>query len=1035
MRWFPLVACLCLASPASAVPSASLQWNSCSDAAPRNLDYAGPGIVNQVVSLHGFAGRVKGVSFEIEVRGPAGFPDAWRFDAAGCNAGALEFNMGFGKTCPAVGSGALLGTAFLWKPDTQVGRVRMISSITTSPVLDSTNTYVLGRLAYDQGACAGTEAPMCFELLSASVLDENGNEVRLALGNGSVSWQDAGQRFVCHPTEFRGARIDQFMLSCLSDTIPQYIQLRSTGENDVRRSAMHLRILDHTGAVRFDAGDLFGPSLEGTPWPADGAWLCATRGFEQRTGIAADFRIPAVLDSLGGRIELYEPQAGVLIHGVDYGPGTPSGQSLTRQPDGSFVAAAPTPQTASGQVTPFVCPTIIIREFAQGCSDGGTHGQFIELEALDDAKFDHLMRLEFAGDASVGEINLFPSMPDGTPWPRGKKWLIGELGQSPTVGVPLDRDVRWMALTRVIKLYGPTGALLDSVNWSDGGAVPVLYYGHSAERQPDLSWSLQAAPTPTNFAGQSGAGTACWCPGPNCTDSTMSKIRIDEFATRCLNGETGSQYIVLRAMGPGQQFHTKSALRISDLALNDRQYIDPFVGIPDGTPWPEGQAYLLAATYPGYTFPVTPDQAIGTLDPAPGVIRFFDTRSGGPLVDTVRYGPGQEVAAPARGEAVHRRTDGTPFVDAIQTPENFAGQRTTIETCPCGVRTLDLDYFSPEVVAPLYDRFDTTVTTPLNVTRYEYDASQGFQAVHADGQSVARTGGLVGTVFTLSGPVPGQKVPLVASLHLTGNSSGTCTPFCSPGWGIAWLTVSGSQVSRLLGGPTDVTLSVPFTATVGEPWRVDTRLRAELTQLTDYGTVYNASFESRLAFAGIPPGMSITSCAGFRDDTPTAARPALVSSRRDDGAVHLEWSVSDVTPHVERSEDGVAWVSLGTPTRSSALWTYDDATALATTRYAYRLAWAGDASEPVWIEAGAPMLALRALGSPGTPTLEFTLPTPARVRIEMLDLRGRRVSSRDLGMQAMGAHRVATPGGMRAGVYWARLLVGDEVRQLKLVVL
>jgi len=1039
MRWLALLCLVGFAAPAGAAPFASVQWNSCSDAAPRNLDYAGPGTVNQVVLLHGFAGTVTGVSFEIEVRSPSGFPDAWRFDAAGCNAGAATFSLAaFGKSCPSVGSGFPVSANYTWDPATGQAHARLVGVISGPVTLDSTKTYVLGRVAYDQGACAGTGTPMCFELLSASVTDAGGNERPLALGNANLTWQDPQQQLACAPNRFRGAQVDEIFTSCLGDTVPQFVELRSTGDHDLYTSAMHLRVLGHDGGVRFDGGNLFGAALEGTSWPNGRAWLCATRGFELQVGLAADFRLPAVLDPLGGRIEVYEPNSGNPAHGVEYGPATanplpPPGEGLVRQANGSYAAAYPSPEKAAGTIRPFACPSIVIREVAQACTDGSRSGRFLELEALGDAIFDHGIRLQ-AGNA--GEVDLFPAMADGTPWPQGKKWLIA----STAVGVAVDRQTA-LDLGQVLKLFAPNGALLDSLNWGD---VPTLPWGYSVERQSDRSWRLNPAPTPTNFAGQSGAGTACYCPGPNCADSTMSRIRVDEFATRCLNGEAGSQYIVLRAMGPGQQFHTKASLRTSDVNLQNGKIVNPFENIAEGTPWPEGKAFLLAAPNFGYASSVAPDRTIDTiLDPGSGGIQLFDTRNGGTLVDIVRYGPGQPVRTPDRGESVRRAPDGTPFIAAAQTPQNFAGNQAAIDMCPCGIRLVDWNTFQPDMPAPLYVRFDTTVTATNGRTyasHYEYDASLGFQAASDSGMGFARSGGVVGTVFTLNGPIPGQEVTLTATLHVTGNSSGTCNPGCSRGTGTAALVVPGNQVSQSLGGPTDVTLSLPFTIKVGEPWRLDTRLRADVVSTVQPPEgPYIATFRSQLAILNVPPGMMVQSCAGFRSDGPTAARPALVASRREDGDIHLEWSASDAVsePRVERTEDGATWLALGTPARIGSLWTYDDPTAQTDVRYGYRLAWVGDASEPVWIEVGKPVLALRALtANPGrAPQLEFTLPAPARVRFELLDLRGRRVMVRDLGAQEAGAHRIEPAASLRAGVYWARLLVGDDEKRLKLIVL
>jgi hypothetical protein len=153
------------------------------------------------------------------------------------------------------------------------------------------------------------------------------------------------------------------------------------------------------------------------------------------------------------------------------------------------------------------------------------------------------------------------------------------------------------------------------------------------------------------------------------------------------------------------------------------------------------------------------------------------------------------------------------------------------------------------------------------------------------------------------------------------------------------------------------------------------------------------------------------------------------------------WSTDHdlVSASVERGESGDRWETLGAPTTSGGLARYDDGAVTAGRRYGYRLSWAEgqrrESTEIAWVDVPGEPLALRALDSPGTPTLEFTLPAAGRVRLEWLDLRGRRVALRDLGMADAGVHRVGAGPSLRPGVYWARLIVGNDIRQLKLVVL
>lgn len=91
--------------------------------------------------------------------------------------------------------------------------------------------------------------------------------------------------------------------------------------------------------------------------------------------------------------------------------------------------------------------------------------------------------------------------------------------------------------------------------------------------------------------------------------------------------------------------------------------------------------------------------------------------------------------------------------------------------------------------------------------------------------------------------------------------------------------------------------------------------------------------------------------------------------------------------------------------------------------------------------AGRPALALRIVGSQPSafaPEVEFvTVPGESRAKLELFDVTGRRVWSRDLGSLVAGAHRVRVAEGMPlpAGVYAVRFVSGTEVRSARAVVL
>jgi hypothetical protein len=73
----------------------------------------------------------------------------------------------------------------------------------------------------------------------------------------------------------------------------------------------------------------------------------------------------------------------------------------------------------------------------------------------------------------------------------------------------------------------------------------------------------------------------------------------------------------------------------------------------------------------------------------------------------------------------------------------------------------------------------------------------------------------------------------------------------------------------------------------------------------------------------------------------------------------------------------------------------------------------------------------------GPVTVSLALERPATVRIELLDVAGRRIASRDLGFVLAGGHQVRIENGrpLPAGVYLVRVATGSRVSWARVVVL
>lgn len=99
----------------------------------------------------------------------------------------------------------------------------------------------------------------------------------------------------------------------------------------------------------------------------------------------------------------------------------------------------------------------------------------------------------------------------------------------------------------------------------------------------------------------------------------------------------------------------------------------------------------------------------------------------------------------------------------------------------------------------------------------------------------------------------------------------------------------------------------------------------------------------------------------------------------------------------------------------------------------------GGGSIPVGV-GGPPPVAFAIHGVRPTPSrgaihVELSLADARPARLELIDVAGRRVASRDVGPLGPGRHRVNLAADLRAGVYLVRLTQGDRSRTAKAVVL
>jgi hypothetical protein len=167
-----------------------------------------------------------------------------------------------------------------------------------------------------------------------------------------------------HPEE---AAIHSLFLRCRDgDLSGQYVELEATSPETDFAPELVLRLFDRNGQVLGECTAPYPAGYSGRAWPADTHVLVGAPGFAARFGVAPDATLPAVLDTVGGRVQLLLAAAGnaeVLLDEMRYGtPATPAptaGASLERTPSGLVRDVLPSPSGVSAR---FAAPTPCLGE-------------------------------------------------------------------------------------------------------------------------------------------------------------------------------------------------------------------------------------------------------------------------------------------------------------------------------------------------------------------------------------------------------------------------------------------------------------------------------------------------------------------------------------------------------------------------------------------------------------------------------------------------------------------------------------------------
>jgi len=180
----------------------------------------------------------------------------------------------------------------------------------------------------------------------------------------------------------------------------------------------------------------------------------------------------------------------------------------------------------------------------------------------------------------------------------------------------------------------------------------------------------------------------------------------------------------------------------------------------------------------------------------------------------------------------------------------------------------------------------------------------------------------------------------------------------------------------------------------------------------------------------------------------TGALASLVSSSADDGHVSVNWMViSQSAVNVYRNAGGAGWTLLGSysPNSQGEISVTDNAVQ-GGTRYGYRVGVMNAGHETIagetWVNV--PIVAEFALShvfpNPASSgfSISFSLPSGAPATLDVIDLSGRRVLSRQVGTMGAGQHTLSLTNEtsrLPIGVYGIRLTQGHSVAKAKVSVI
>jgi len=217
-----------------------------------------------------------------------------------------------------------------------------------------------------------------------------------------------------------------------------------------------------------------------------------------------------------------------------------------------------------------------------------------------------------------------------------------------------------------------------------------------------------------------------------------------------------------------------------------------------------------------------------------------------------------------------------------------------------------------------------------------------------------------------------------------------------------------------------------------------------------FTAVYDPTGDRMLIFGGLGDAFPLTPYLNdlwaLSLDATTPVLVSLVSARADAGVVRVEWALSGYSGEpvrIERRLSAGEWgqVTSIVPDGTGRV-VYEDHDVRPGARYGYRVSvrdQGGDVTAgETWVDVPA-TLALALRGAVPNPAVDglwigFTLPDASVARLEVTDVAGRRVATREVGALGAGAHRVQVGGTLPAGIYVVRLAQGGRTLTTKVAV-